>query len=189
MSLAEASNSHRKARCKNRRGRWPILVAALTAGAVTLLAGCGSTAEPDTSSGGMPLQLRLVVSSVDGSCTAPALTVNDASTACDREGTATYELSEVLGVITPDSVTLSSDQEPAPSVTLSLSDADTVTLGEVSREALNQNLAIVLDGRVLSAPLVMDALTTSPLTLAFASASEAELAAADLSASANPASH
>ena len=92
----------------------------------------------------------------------------------------------MLGVITPDSVTLSSVQESAPTVTLSLSDADTVTLGDVSREALNHNLAIVLEGRVLSAPLVMDALTTSALTLAFASASEAELAAADLRAPSTP---
>jgi preprotein translocase subunit SecD len=92
----------------------------------------------------------------------------------------------VLGEITPDSVTLSKDQALPNSVTLGLSDADTSTFDDVSREALNKNLAIVLDGRVLSAPFVKDALTTSSLTLIFETASEAKQVAADLEAPATP---
>lgn len=140
----------------------------------------------DTRSPGKPLQLRPVISSVDGPCTAPALTSVGAGTACDREGTTTYELEKVLGVLTPDSVALSENQRSANSVTLSLSAADTGTLGDVSREALNKNLAMVFDGRVVSAPLVKDALTTSALTLMFETASEARRVAADLGASATP---
>ena len=64
--------------------------------------------------------------------------------------------------------------------------ADTDTLGNVSGKAIDKNLAILLDGRVLSAPLVKAPLTTSPLTLEFETASEAKQTAADLSASATP---
>lgn len=92
----------------------------------------------------------------------------------------------MLGEVTPDSIALSEDQGSANSVTLGLSDADTGTLGDVSREALNKNLAIVLDGRVLSARLVKDALTTTTLTLMFKTASEAKQVAADLRATATP---
>ena len=67
-----------------------------------------------------------------------------------------------------------------------LNQADTSTLGNVSGDAIDKNLAIVLDGRVLSAPLVKAPITTSPLTLAFGSASEAKQTAADLTASATP---
>lgn len=84
------------------------------------------------------------------------------------------------------SVTLSKDQGSAHSVILVLNQADTSTLGNVSGDAIDKNLAIVLDGRVLSAPLVKAPITTSPLTLAFGSASEAKQTAADLSASATP---
>ena len=135
---------------------------------------------------GKPLQLRLVISSVDGPCTAPALTSDGAATACDRAETTTYELAHVLGVITPDSVTLSDNQGSTSSVALDLNDTDIDTLSEVCHEALDKNLAIVLDGRVLSAPLVKDALTSSPLALMFETASEAKQVAADLTAATTP---
>ena len=185
MSAAASSSSDVRPRLTNRTRRGPTFALAL-AGVVTLLTGCSSTAAGDTSSPGKPLQLRLLISSADGPCTAPALTSDGAGTACDREGTTTYELAKVLGEITPDSIALSEDQGSANSVTLGLNDADTSTLGDVSREALNKNLAIVLDGRVLSAPLVKDALTTNTLTLMFETASEAEQVAADLGATATP---
>ena len=71
-------------------------------------------------------------------------------------------------------------------MTLDLNDADAETLSAASSKALDKNLAMVLDGRVLSAPLVKDTLTRSSLTLMFATASEAEQAVADLSASTTP---
>ena len=185
MSLAALSSSSVRPGLTNRTRRGPTFVLALVA-VVTLLTGCSSTADGDTDAPGKPLQLRLVLSFVEGSCTAPALTSDGAATVCDRAGTITYELAPVLGVITPDSVALSEDQKSALSVSLGLNDADIVTLGDVSRGALNKNLAIVLDGRVLTAPLVQDALTTSPLTLAFATAAEAKQVAADLGGTATP---
>jgi len=156
------------------------------AAATVLLAGCSSTAAGGAGSPAKPLQLRLVTSSAEGTCSAPALTSDGPSSACDRAGTTTYELGKSLGTITPTSVTLSKDQGSAHSVLLVLNQADTSTLGKVSGDAIDKNLAIVLDGRVLSAPLVKAPITTSPLTLAFGSASEAKQSAADLSASVTP---
>ncbi|TFC80102.1 hypothetical protein E3O45_02915 [Cryobacterium sp. TMS1-20-1] len=127
-----------------------------------------------------------MIPSIDGPCTAPALTSDGAAIACDRAETTTYELAHVLGVITPESVTLSDNQGSTNSVALDLNDTDTDTLSEVSREALNKNLAIVLDGRVLFAPLVKEALTSSPLTLMFETASEAKQVAAVLTAATTP---
>jgi preprotein translocase subunit SecD len=159
---------------------------AVLAGVTVLLAGCSSTAAGAAGSSGKPLQLRLVTSSAEGACNAPALTSDGPSSACDRAGTTTYELGKSLGTITPTSVTLSKDRGSARSVILELNQADTSTLGKVSGDAIDKNLAIVLDGRVLTAPVVKAPITTSPLTLGFGSASEAKQTAADLSASATP---
>ena len=57
-------------------------------------------------------------------------------------------------------------------------------LADVSRAAIDKHLAILLDGRVLAAPLVKNPLTTSQVTLAFGTASEAKQVAAELTASA-----
>ena len=159
---------------------------AVLAAVATLLAGCSSTATGDTSSPGVPLQLRLVISSVEGTCSAPALSSEGPASACDRAGTTTYELAKSLGVVTPTSVAFPENEGSTNSVILELNKVDTGTLGDVSRGAIDKHLAIVLDGRVLSAPLVKDSITTSKLTLAFGTASEAKQVAAELGASATP---
>lgn len=151
-----------------------------------LLAGCSSTTPGGTNSTGKSLQLRIVISSTEGACSAPAITSDSPASACDNAGTTTYELAKSLGTITPISVTLPKDQGSAHSVALELNKADTSTLGDVSREAVDKHLAIVFDGRVLSAPLVKEALTSSTLTLACGTASEAKQVAAELTASKTP---
>ena len=185
MSTTSGSRSDVRPRLNYRARRGSTLVLAWASLAM-LLTGCSTTTAGDTNSPGKPLQLRLVISSVDGPCPAPVLTKVDAAPACDQAGTTTYELGQVLGEITPDSVTLSEDQGSTNAVTLDLNDADAETLSAASSKALDKNLAMVLDGRVLSAPLVKDTLTRSSLTLMFATASEAEQAVADLSASTTP---
>ena len=151
-----------------------------------LLAGCSSPADVEANAGGKPLQLRLVTSSVNGTCTALALRSDGPASACNRAGTTTYELGKLLGTVTPTSVTLSKDQGSAHSIILELNTADTNTLGKVSGDAIDKNLAIVLDGRVLSTPLVKAPITSSPLTLAFGTASEAKQTTAELRTSATP---
>ena len=185
MSNTRSSRSDVRPRLNNEARREPILLLAFAV-AATFLTGCSATAVGDTNLPGKPLQLRLVISSVDGLCTAQSLTADGAATACDQAETITYELSDVLGVITPESVTPSDNQGSTHSVNLDLNDTDIDTLSDASQEALDQNLAIVLDGRVLSAPLVKDTLSSSPLTLMFETASEAEQVAADLMAATTP---
>ena len=185
MSNTRSSRSNVRPRLNNETRRGPILLLALAV-AATFLTGCSATAPGDTNSPGKPLQLRLVISSADSPCTAPSLTEDGAATACDQAGSITYELSDVLGVITPESVTPPDNQGSTNSVNFYLNDTDTDTLSEASQEALDNNLAIVLDGRVLSAPIVKDVLSSSPLTLMFETASEAEQVAADLMAATTP---
>ncbi len=131
--------------------RFTIRVGVSTAIAV-LLTGCSSTATGNTSFPGKPLQLRLVTSLVEGSCSAPVLTSDTPASACDRAGTTTYVLGKSLGTVTPTSVVFSKDQGSAHSVILELNKADTCTFGSVSLEAIDKHLAILLDGRVLTAP-------------------------------------
>lgn len=91
-----------------------------------------------------------------------------------------------LSTVTPTSVVLFKDRGTAHSVIFELNTADISTLSTVYRETIDKQLAILLDGQVLSAPLVKDPITTSPLTRAFGTASEAKQVAAELSASATP---
>ena len=149
----------------------------------SIVAGC-SAANGDGGSPKPPLQMRLVTSSAEGPCSAPPLTSDGPGSACDRAGTTTYELGESLGVVTPTSVALPNDQGSGQTVVLEFDKADTSTLGDVTRGAVEKHLAILLGGRVLSAPLVKEPITTSQLTLAFETASEAEQVAAALEASA-----
>jgi preprotein translocase subunit SecD len=165
--------------------RLPVYFVVLTTVAV-LLAGCSGTADGNESVAGKPLQLRLVTSMVDGTCTAPTLESDGPASACNAAGTTTYELGKSLGTLTPTSVTLSTDKGSAHSIVLELNAADTSRLGKVSGAAIDKNLAIVLNGRVLSAPLVKAPITSSPLTLAFGTASEAKETAADLKAPTTP---
>jgi preprotein translocase subunit SecD len=157
---------------------------AVLAAVVALLAGCSSATGSGHGSPGAPLQLRLVTSSVEGPCSAPALTSDGPASACDRAGTTTYQLGKSLGVITPISVVLRKDQGSAQTIILEFDKADTDTIGDVSREALEKHLAILLGDRVLSAPLVKNPITTSQLALAFGTAAEAKQVAAELGVSA-----
>jgi len=159
--------------------RLTILVAV-----ASIVAGC-SAANGDRGSPKPPLQLRLVTSSAEGPCSAPPLTSDGPGRACDRAGTTTYELGQSLGVVTPTSVTLDS-QGAGQSVAAEFDKADASKLGEVTGKALDKQLAILLDGKVLSAPVVKAALTTGNVSFTFGTASEAKQVAADLGAPATP---
>jgi hypothetical protein len=151
--------------------------------AVSILAGCSSTATGGTISSGQPLQLRLTISSVKGECTAPVLSSGGPARACDRTGTITYELGKSLGTVKPTAIALDEEKGSGNSLTLEFNKADASTLGDVSREAMNKHLAIILAGRVISAAIVKEPVTTSELTIVFATAPEAKQVAAAMDSS------
>jgi preprotein translocase subunit SecD len=130
-----------------------------------------------------PLQLRIVTSSAEGPCSAPPLTSDGPGSACDRAGTTTYELGESLGVVTPTSVTRDG-QGTGQTVAVEFDKADASTFGDVTGKAIDKQVAVLLKGKVLSAPTVKDPITAGKVTFGFGTASEAEQVAAELGASA-----
>jgi hypothetical protein len=159
---------------------------AVLAVVAAFLSGCG-TDGGDDGSPVQPLQLRLVTSSASGPCDAPAPTSDGPASACDWAGTTTYELGESLGVITPTSAVRSTGQGPEQVVVaLELDEADAGTLGDVTADARQQHLAMLLDGRVISAALVMDPVTTGRIELALGTGPEAGRIVARLGASEAP---
>jgi len=150
----------------------------------SIVAGC-SAANGDGGSTKPPLQLRLVTSSAEGPCSAPPLTTDGPGSACDRAGTTTYKLGESLGVVTPVSVTLDG-QAAGQTVNAEFDKADASKLGDVTGKAIEKQLAILLDGKVLTAPLVKEPLTGGKVAFAVGTPAEAEQVAAELSASPTP---
>jgi preprotein translocase subunit SecD len=148
---------------------------AILVGVAFLVAGCGAASADAGSS--PTLQLRLVTSSSQSPCSAAPLTSGGPGTACDRSGNATYELGESLGIVKPTSV---AHDNQSPTVLVSLDAADSNTLGDATKAALGKRLAILLDGRVISAPVVKEAITGSQLQLGFDTASEADAIAVAL---------
>jgi preprotein translocase subunit SecD len=140
------------------------------------------------SGGGSPtpqLQLRIVTSSVQGPCSAPPLTSDGPGSACDRAGTTTYGLAKSLGVVTPTSVTRDG-QRTGQTVVAELDEADASKFGDVTGKTVDMQLAILLGGKVLSAPVVKEPLTGGKVAFTFGTASEAEKVATELGASATP---
>ena len=146
----------------------------------SIVAGC-SAANGDGGSPTPPLQLRLVTSSAEGPCSAPPLTSDGPGSACDWAGTTTYELGESVGVLTPTSVTR--DGQDRQTVVAEFDKADSNKLGDVTRKALEKRLAVLLNGKVISAPVVKGPLTGGKVAFTFGTASEAGQVAAALGAS------
>ena len=151
--------------------------------AASIVAGC-SAAKVDGGSPKPLLQMRLVTSSTEGPCSALPLTSDGPGSACDRAATTTYELGKSLGVVTPTSVTR--DGQERQTVNAEFDKADATKFGDVTGKALDKQLAILLDGKVLSAPVVKAALTTGKVAFTFGTAAEAEQVAAELGASPTP---
>lgn len=146
----------------------------------SIVAGC-SAANSDGGSPAPPLQLRLVTSSAEGPCSAPPLTTDGPGSACDRAGTTTYKLGESLGVVTPTSVTRDGQERQALEVEFNKADAS--KFGDVTGKAVEKQLAILLHGKVLAAPVVKAPLTSGKMSFAFGTAAEAEKVATELGAS------
>ena len=103
---------------------------------------------------------------------------------CDWAGTTTYEVGESLAEITPTSVKRSTDGTGQPLIALTFDEAGSGALGDATRGAVQKQLAILLDGRVIAAPTVMEPITTGQLTLGGQTQHEAEEVEATLTTSA-----
>lgn len=145
--------------------------------AAGVLAACGSPGSAPSPS----LQLRLVTSSTDGPCDAPALATDGPGTACSEDGTTTYQVGASLGTITPTSVTRP-DVGGGQVLDLAFDQAGSAKLGEVTGKAIGKQLAILIDGRVLSAAQVADAITGGTVQMSFGTSAEAARVAALLHA-------
>ncbi len=149
--------------------------------AVALAAGCGGGDGGDASST-PALQLRLVISSSDGACSEPPLTSDGAGSACSISGETSYELGESLGKVTPTNATLTDDRGAGQGVALEFDEADIATLNDVTGDAVIEELALLLDGRVISAARVVDPIAGGQLLLAMATPADAEQVVATLRA-------
>jgi len=155
--------------------------------AATLLAGCGSASGNSAASGSptptATLQLRLVTSSTDGPCSEPPLTSDAPGSACGQSGTTTSQVGESLGEVTPTAVTYPGGQAARQVFTFEFDQAGSVKLGDVTREAVGEQVAVLVDGRVFSAPRVMNPITNGQLELVTTTPAEAKQVAAALHAS------
>jgi len=154
------------------------------AAVASIVAGC-SAGNGGGGSPAPPLQLRIVTSSAEGPCSAPGLTSEGPGSACDRAGTTTFKLGESLGVVTPTSARLDG-QGTGETVVVEFDKADANKLGDVTGKALDKQLAILLDSKVLTAPLVKERMLAGKWTFAFGTPAEAEKVAKELGASPTP---
>jgi hypothetical protein len=132
-----------------------------------------------TSTSHATLQLRLVTSTSGGPCSDPPLTSDGPGRACDRTGGFAYELGPTLGEVTPTTAT-PTETQGAAQVTIALDQADSATLDHVTRSAVGRRLAILLDGRVIMASIVVDPITGGQFALGTATSAEAQQLAAAL---------
>lgn len=119
------------------------------------------------------LEFRTVTSSTDGPCTAPPLTQAASGAACDFTGGITYQLGEPLGTATPTSVKVTAVQGSSQ-VSVSFDERGRATLESVTGGAVGTQLAVLVHGRVIAAPRVMQPLTNSQVEFAGGTAAQAQ---------------
>lgn len=153
----------------------------------SMVGGCGAVggAGGDGVTPPPSLELRIATSSAAGPCTAPPLTSDGPGSACDMTGTTTYDVGASLGVLTPMSATRDL-QGAEQTLLLQFGTADTTALGDTTAEALGQQLAVLLDGRVISAPSVQAPITEGKVVLGFGTSADADQVAEALGASPTP---
>ncbi|WP_263731978.1 SecDF P1 head subdomain-containing protein [Cellulomonas sp. SG140] len=157
-----------------------VVRTALLLTAVSLASGCG-IANVQANPASYPLDLRLVTSSTRGPCNAPPLTADVAGSACDLAGSTTYVLGPPLDTVTPRSV-VRQTQAAGPSVVVTFGPTDTTTLHALTAGQVNKQVAMVLDGKVVAAPVIKAPITNGSVTFTFPTAAQADDAAGALGA-------
>lgn len=151
---------------------------ALLLTAVSLASGC-AVVDVQANPASYPLDLRLVTSSAPGSCSAPPLTADVAGDACDLAGSTTYVLGAPLATVTPRSVVRRTGTA-GPSVVATFGPTDTTTLRDVTAGQVNKQVALLLHGKVVAAPVLTAPITNGSVTFSFSTAAQADDAVAAL---------
>lgn len=99
-------------------------------------------------------------------------------------GATTYEVGESLGEVTPTAATLIDGQGSGQGIAVEFDETDAALLGHLTGEAVDEQLALLLEGRVISAARVVDPITGGNLVLAMQTPAEAEQVVATLGAAA-----
>lgn len=116
------------------------------------------------------LQLRPVTSSTEGLCSAPPLSGIGAGRACGLDGRTNYQLGAALGDVTVARATV----EPGAYLSIQLDHRGAATLAAVTATLIRRRLALLLDGRVVVASLVLQRITGGRLQLSPGTSGELE---------------
>lgn len=132
-------------------------------------AGGGHAAGPTLSA----LEFRTVTSTTEGPCTAAPLTAATAGAACDFTGAMTYQLGAPLGTATPTSVS-TTDRPDSSQVYVTFDDRGRATVQAITAKAVGTQLAVLVHGRVIAAPRVMEPLSAAQGEFAGGTAAQAQ---------------
>ena len=133
-------------------------------------AGGGRAAGPTLSA----LEFRTVTSSTEGPCTAAPLTTATAGAACDFTGAReTYQLGAPLGTATPTAVS-TTDRSGSSQIDVTFDERGRVTVQAITVNAVGTQLAVLVHGRVIAAPRVMEPLSAAQTEFAGGTAAQAQ---------------
>lgn len=126
-----------------------------------------------------PLDLRLVTSVAPGTCTADPLRSDAGGNACDESGSTTFALGPLLATVVPKTVTDHSSGAK-PSVAMTFGPTDTATLSDLTATTVNKQVAVLLDGKVIAAPVLKAPITNGQVTFTYATVAQAQSVASAL---------
>lgn len=132
-------------------------------------AGGGRAAGPTLS----PLEFRTVISSTEGPCTVAPLTAATAGAACDFTGATTYQLGAALGTVTPTAVSTTA-RSGSSQIDVTFDERGRATVQAITGAAVGTQLAVLLHGRVIAAPRVMEPLSAAQTEFAGGTADQAQ---------------
>jgi len=166
-------------RTSDRRHGRALGVALVMVAAVTMVAGCGSSATPPGSTvGERDLQLRPVLSTTPlGTASCPSADRDVAASttpvsACSADGSTLYSLgaAAIVGAQVSSLSVQDSASGGTAEIQVALDDSGTAALANLTKElasrpAPQSQLAIYIHGRAQSAPTVMEPITSGSITI------------------------
>jgi hypothetical protein len=149
----------------------PSLRLSLSAAALCVVAACGSqhgVSAPSRVAAPAPavLGLRTVVASSAGACRAAALTAYGPGRACGLDDQTTYQLSGSLAELTVSHAAVQDDPVAGRSIAVELDAPSKARFATVAKRVLGQQLATLVNGRVVTVVRVDEPIDDAQLRLA-----------------------